>query len=162
MKKNIEFYNFFYILRIDYIYDNTETAIYFYKEKPSIATIRYQINSGCSFKTAEEIYKYEPVDYEYDDMRITLQLIDINCFEKEITNIYDKYVSIDYESNEIIEFIKKFKQNYNNKLVILYNKLDTLLSIDELIFDWCVNIDMENKTIKDFTNYIKKNFKFKE
>lgn len=152
----------FYTLRIDDAYGVTESFVYFYKEKPSIATIRRQIGASCNFKTAEEIYKTEPIDYEYDDLCITLQPIDISCFEKDIDNKYDIYANNTYESDETIEFIKEFKQKYNKKLEELYNKLNTLLSIDELIFDWFTDIDFNNDTLEDFIKFIKDSFKFKE
>lgn len=155
--------NQFYTLRIDSMFADMETFVYFYKEKPSIATIRRQIGANCSFKVAEEIYKTEPIDYEYDDLHITLQPIDISCFEKKnIDNKYDIYANNAYEPDETIEFIKEFKQKYPKELEDLHSKLDTLLSIDELIFDWFTDIEFNNETIEDFTKFIKNNFKFKK
>lgn len=158
-KNNI---NQFYMLRIDSLFADMETFVFFYKEKPSIATIRRQISACCSFKVAEEIYKTEPINYEYDDLHITLQSIDINCFEKDIDDKYDIYTNNTYESDETIKFIKEFKQKYNKELEKLHNKLDTLLSIDELIFDWFTDIEFEDETIEDFIKFIKDNFKFKD
>lgn len=154
-KKNI---NNFYVLRIDSMFTDMETFIYFYKEKPSIATIRRQIDASCSFKIAEEIYKTEPIDYEYDDLLITLQHIDIGCFEKDVDNEYDMYINNEHESDKTIEFIKEFKQKYPKELEDLHNKLDTLLSIDELIFDWFIDIYFEDDTLEDFKNYLKNNY----
>lgn len=152
----------FYVLRIDSMFPDMETFIFFYKEKPSISTIRRQIGASCSFKTAEEIYKIEPIDYEYDDLCITLQPIDISCFEKDIDNKYDIYANNAYELDETMGFIKEFKQKYPKELEDLHSKLDTLLSIDELIFDWFTDIEFEDDTLEDFTKFIKDNIKFKK
>lgn len=156
--------NTFYMLKItDNIYDNI-TDFYFYKRKPSIATIKTKV--ACNFMTAEKIYKLEPLDYEYNELSITLQQIDEKWFEENITNKYEIYEDDNFEVSDVLDFIDNFKKEYHKELNELYNKLDTLLSIDELIYDWYADVDFQldnyNETIEDFTKFIKNNFKFKD